>query len=294
MPEFCIPSDLLKIVQHPHTGSVTCLQYTATESTMNNKVILHQHLFSFLLAGQKIVYYPRKHAQIDNDHFLLLSPGNCIMTERLLNTEGIYKSLLLFFDNQVLTDFFVKHPDALQEGIISTEMQQPFLLLDKDDFIRNYIASLSLLLQNTAGISQQMAVLKAEELLMYLCYKHPLLMQSYRALTPVDDEELKIRKVTEANIESNISVEELAFLCNTSVSTFKRRFVKIYGTSPNRWMLQKRMERAADLLQYHGEKPAEVYFKVGYENLSSFSQSFKQVFGVSPRAFQQQKLNVQP
>ncbi|MFT3825183.1 MAG: AraC family transcriptional regulator [Chitinophagaceae bacterium] len=294
MSEFCIPADILAIARGEHPGAVNCLQYTATKETINNKVVLHQHLFSFLLEGRKIVYYPRNHAQIDNDHFLLLSPGNSIMTERLLNTDGVYRSLLLFFDNQVLTDFFAKHPYILQSSTKDVAVQQPFLVLDKDEFIRNYITSLCLLLNNTGGISQQMALLKVEELLMYVGNRYPSLLKAYRALTPADDEELKIKKVTEANIENNISVEELAFLCNISVSTFKRRFVKIYGTSPNRWMLQKRMERAADLLQYHGEKPAEVYFKVGYENLSSFSQSFKQVFGISPREFQQQKLNVHP
>jgi AraC-like DNA-binding protein len=90
-----------------------------------------------------------------------------------------------------------------------------------------------------------------------------------------------------------LSVEELAFLCNTSLSTFKRRFQKIYGTSPNKWILQKRMELAKHLLEHHHEKPGDIYYKIGYENHSSFSQSFKQVYGVTPRDFQSAYLNVQ-
>jgi AraC-like DNA-binding protein len=46
------------------------------------------------------------------------------------------------------------------------------------------------------------------------------------------------------------------------------------------------MERAALLLRGH-EKPSDVYYKVGYENHSSFTQSFKQVYGVTPKEFQQ-------
>ena len=88
----------------------------------------------------------------------------------------------------------------------------------------------------------------------------------------------------------NISLEELAFLCNVSLSTFKRRFVKIYGSAPNKWILQKRMELAKKLL-HHNEKPGEVFYKVGYENHSSFSQSFKQAFGITPKQFQMRQLN---
>jgi len=79
-------------------------------------------------------------------------------------------------------------------------------------------------------------------------------------------------------------------MCNMSLSTFKRRFARLYGTSPNKWLLQKRMEQAASLL-HQQEKPSQIYHKVGYENHSSFTQSFKQVYGVTPREFQQ-KVNV--
>jgi AraC-like DNA-binding protein len=73
-----------------------------------------------------------------------------------------------------------------------------------------------------------------------------------------------------------------------SLSTFNRRFVRLYGTTPNKWLLRRRMEQAAVLLNER-EKPSDVYLKVGYENHSSFSQSFKQVFGVTPKEYQQQR-----
>ncbi|WP_420152093.1 helix-turn-helix domain-containing protein, partial [Siphonobacter sp.] len=77
-----------------------------------------------------------------------------------------------------------------------------------------------------------------------------------------------------------------AFLCHTSLSTFKRRFAKIYGTSPNKWFLEKRMQKAAQLLKQGDYKVSEVYYEIGYENLSSFIQSFKQVYGVTPKQYQ--------
>jgi AraC-like DNA-binding protein len=54
------------------------------------------------------------------------------------------------------------------------------------------------------------------------------------------------------------------------------------------------MEMAAGLLRQQGQNASEVYQQVGYENLSSFIQSFKQSYGVTPREYQQEKLNVLP
>jgi AraC-like DNA-binding protein len=77
-----------------------------------------------------------------------------------------------------------------------------------------------------------------------------------------------------------------------SLSTFKRKFEKIYGMPPNKWILQQRMELARNLLLHSHEKPSDVYHKVGYENHSSFSQAFKQYHGVTPKSLQPQKVAV--
>lgn len=101
--------------------------------------------------------------------------------------------------------------------------------------------------------------------------------------------DFEIRKAVELNITNNLTLEELAFLCHTSVSSFKRKFIKIYNKTPSRYFLQQKMELAKSLL-LQNQNPGEVFYKVGYENNSSFSQSFKQVYGINP--IQQQNMSV--
>lgn len=60
----------------------------------------------------------------------------------------------------------------------------------------------------------------------------------------------------------------------------------IYGTSPNKWLLEKRMQKAAQLLKQGECKASEIYVELGYENLSSFVQSLKQVHGITPKQYQ--------
>ena len=137
-------------------------------------------------------------------------------------------------------------------------------------------------------ISKAMRALKLEELLLYLCDKYPDEIISLRTAVFDNQEDITIRKAVTANIGNNITTDELAFLCNMSLSTFKRKFSKLYGAPPNKWFLQQRMELAATLLRNGNEKPSDIYYKVGYENHSSFTHSFKQTFGLTPSEYQQQ------
>ena len=52
-----------------------------------------------------------------------------------------------------------------------------------------------------------------------------------------DKEDMIMRKAVENNIGRKITVEELAFLSNLSLSSFKRKFNKIYGMAPQHWGL---------------------------------------------------------
>jgi AraC-like DNA-binding protein len=266
--------------------------YAARMGSFNGKSILHTNTISLVMNGEKTMQFANKTLNIKNDEFHFISAGNCLASVNLSGKE-IFKSILIFFDNAALTDFYLKYARHInkikQKHTIKAE---PFVNFKKDAVVLNFINSLDLLLQSNKAISVEMRQIKLEELLLHLLETHPVELLSFQVNERKDLDDLEIKKVVESNVTSNINIEELAFLCNVSLSTFKRRFEKIYCTSPNKWILQQRMELAKHLLQGHREKPSAVFHKVGYENHSSFSQSFKQYFGISPKDCQLQSMDV--
>ena len=85
------------------------------------------------------------------------------------------------------------------------------------------------------------------------------------------------------NYMYDLSLSEIASYTGRSLATFKRDFIKIFGTSPARWLKQKRLEEAHYLIVEKGEKPKDIYLELGFENLSHFYKVFKQQFGFSPK-----------
>ena len=72
-------------------------------------------------------------------------------------------------------------------------------------------------------------------------------------------------------------MEEIAFLCNMSLSTFKRHFIKEYKVSPGKWFQDKRLQKAKETLEKGNLKPSDIYLDFGYNNLSNFSIAYKTI-----------------
>lgn len=268
-------------------------KHLTNTQAVKNKLLLQQNLISFLQNGEKVLHYGDKTQVINNEQIALLSSGNCLTTEKLSNDQK-YCSILFFFDNSALTNFFIKYTSIIDEmKLKNASLNEPFIVFYKDDFIRHFIQSLDFILSNKSPNINAIMQLKFEEFMLYLLEKNPETLLSFQGAKKEEYSDFEIKKAVELNITGNLTIEELAFLCNTSISTFKRRFVKLYHTSPSQYFIQRKMEIAATLLMKN-ENPSEVFFKVGYENHSSFSQSFKQFFGISPKQYQQQNLNVYP
>lgn len=85
------------------------------------------------------------------------------------------------------------------------------------------------------------------------------------------------------NFMFNMSLEKFSYLTGRSLATFKRDFKKAFNTTPQRWLTQKRLELAKFQLTEKRRKPIDIYFEVGFENLSHFSYAFKKEFGINPR-----------
>lgn len=264
--------------------------YVSDRQAPRNKVLLPQNLVSFLEQGEKVVYYANNKTIITDNQFAILSSGNCLMTEKL-PVNNNYSSTMLFFDNTALTNFFIKYASIIDK-IPSKhgKMKKPFLVFEKDEFIHTYIASLKLIQLKPASFSDKIIGLKFEELMLHLLEKYPNEVLSFRTKNQEEYSDFEIRKAVELNITNSLTLEELAFLCHTSISTFKRKFLKIYHQTPSKYFLQQKMEFAKSLL-LQNKNPSEVFHKVGYQNHSSFTQSFKQVYGITPKQFQQQNLD---
>jgi len=89
-----------------------------------------------------------------------------------------------------------------------------------------------------------------------------------------------------ANLDKELTVQELAVIAGLSRAHFSRLFANSEGVPPAEFVLQERMRRAARLLASHAQLPVkEVACLTGFDDQNYFAKVFRRFFGTSPTEF---------
>lgn len=274
MPIENIPEIYLK--NHEQKPDLFVYDFKMTNDVVKSKVNLGMNMFSFLQVGKKQVHFAGTSVAVNKDQSLLLKKGNWLWTE-LLETEEIYYCKLFFFSEKKLQEFLEKHTDNKTK----TTEESPYFIIRNDAYIASYLNTLSTISDAPAVFMENLLAVKFEELMLYLLQKYGDEFKSYLQSLIVT-ETSAFKKIVESKIHSNLKLGEIAFLCNMSLSTFKRHFINEYATSPGKWLQEKRLQKAKETLEEENLKPSELYLDFGYNNLSNFSIAFKNKFGINP------------
>ena len=83
------------------------------------------------------------------------------------------------------------------------------------------------------------------------------------------------------NYDKNLNVSDFASLSGRSLSSFNRDFKRKYGKPPKQWLIELKMQKAAQLLA-SGSNVSDCANDVGYINISHFIKSYKSFHGKKP------------
>lgn len=84
------------------------------------------------------------------------------------------------------------------------------------------------------------------------------------------------------NYICDLSMDDMASYTGRSLSTFKRDFAKVSDLTPQKWIIQRRLKAAHELLASGKQRVTDVCYHVGFKNLSHFSRIYKETYGVAP------------
>lgn len=88
-----------------------------------------------------------------------------------------------------------------------------------------------------------------------------------------------------SNYMQTLTVERIAANLNLDRSYFSLIFKRYTGKPPQQYIVDFRLNKAAELIATRSMTPAAAALHVGYPNLSNFSRMFKDRFGVPPNRY---------
>lgn len=94
-----------------------------------------------------------------------------------------------------------------------------------------------------------------------------------------------VEYIMENFLKGKISIPFLADKCKISETYLKKLFIKKFGISPIKYIIQLKMNHACDLLRSKQYSASQVAELCGYDNVYYFSRQFKEYVGTSPSVF---------
>ena len=87
------------------------------------------------------------------------------------------------------------------------------------------------------------------------------------------------------NYTQNITVAELAKISGISEGHFRRIFLSAYKTSPQKFIISKRLQKASELLKFSNRNITDISTLSGFSSIYYFSRLFKQETGMTPAQY---------
>jgi AraC-like DNA-binding protein len=94
----------------------------------------------------------------------------------------------------------------------------------------------------------------------------------------------RVREYIDQHLTDTIPTEVLAGIAALSSGHFNRAFKQSTGVSPHRYIIQKRVAAAIELLRQTGRALADIALDVGFADQSHFSRTFVAITGETPSA----------
>jgi AraC family transcriptional regulator len=91
----------------------------------------------------------------------------------------------------------------------------------------------------------------------------------------------------EANLHRDVALRDLASVTDLSLHHFARMFKRTMGAAPHRYVLERRVDRAKEMLRDTGTSLVEISLSLGFSSQSHFTNTFHRLVGATPGEFRE-------
>lgn len=239
--------------------------------------------FNFTLSGKRIINQGSNRWVANPNKGLIVK--KCAFVQELPEISDQWDVLIFYLKDEYLRSLF----EEFRPHLPLTDLPEPNKVMIEsfsiDEHIKNSYESFIPYIIDNKTLPDKVFENKFKELLFNI-FSHPgnnhILAYILRF---VERHKTPIWEVMESNYMYDLNIQDFANISNRSLSAFKRDFKEHFQTSPGKWITNRRLKRAKNMLQTGNKSITQVAFDCGFKNSSHFSRVFKETFNISPSGF---------
>jgi AraC-like DNA-binding protein len=266
--------DQAKLVQTP---SAIYAKYCSQSFGEELPLFINHNILSIVYSGQKKIMTQSGDFIVTKGEAFFLAKGQYVNSEII--SENDYTSLVIMFDDHRTAKLFTQLPyknyntKKFSSSAMFKTQATPLIKLCAD--------SIKLFIDHKTDYADEILELKLKEMMLLLLdspYGESFMQYFMSSLLGKND----LKAFMEEHFDQNLSINEFAKLSGRSISAFKSEFKRTFGSSPMKWLLEKRLIHAKYLIEQMGYAIGQAAFVSGFKSHAHFSRSFREQFGSSP------------
>lgn len=238
--------------------------------------------FIFLNKGEFSLRAQNKQVRLNKENAVLGKCANYLYeTDKEQRNSSEYLDLIIVLLYPSIVEEIFEF-DLIDSNYQTNYNVKPVLV---NKLLENFRESINILLENPELVDENIIKHKLKEFILILSKSQnaPSHLDFLSALfRPID---VQFKTIVRNNIYVNLSLEEMAFLCHLSLSSFNRKFRQVYSEKPKKYLVRKKLEKASELLKHTNTRISDIAFEVGFDSIATFNRNFTKQNGQSPSKY---------
>lgn len=259
--------------------------YRTYRTELKTEVFASTSYLIFVLSGTKTIVSQDIRISASAGDFVFLRSGRYIVSHIVPPEGGNYYALVVFLRDSMIQSFASDYPQILNQAERMESVQQ-WVQGRTTPLLKSSIESLLPYFSHEAGNASLIMKHKFYEIILNLLNADGNGILKNNFLSVLTNSNTDLMLYMEKSFYLPYTLDEFAKNTFRSLSRFKKEFNDLYGTTPKRWINERRLQRARQLIETTDTSITEISFLCGFESLSHFIRLFRETYGTTPKQMQ--------
>lgn len=245
--------------------------------------------FVTVVSGHSRLFVPNSQVNIEaGDSFLMKCES--FMNQWLPNEDGGPTEVIIIHLNPEMLKLIY---DDRIPAVFSKKVEanpSPMEKIEQNEVVAHFREGLRYYFKHPSLVTEEFIKIKIRELIHMLMNGEgksrirAILGDLFRS------NEYEFKEIIHSHLFEDLKLQDLAFFAGLGLSTFKRKFKSVFGTSPTQYIKQKRLEKAENLLKTTDLRISDIAYDCGFNDVAYFSKAFSSTYSASPSQFRKKAL----
>ena len=240
--------------------------------------------FAYIMDGDNQLLSTKEQIRAERGKMILSLCGNTVGHMLSEQESGKVSSIIVHFQKDVLLKIYDNSPPPFWKELEKPVVQY-VVQMAASALVKQYFEGIVYFFRNRAAVSEDILILKLKEIILLLLQTEESSQITQIISSLFSQRTFSFKELVDAHIFAPVTTEDLACLTNKSLSSFKREFKKVYRTTPGNYIIKKRAERVAQLLETSDDSISNIGYECGFSSPAHLSRVFKSKYGLTPSEY---------